>query len=386
MKNKKPSLAEKFKVFSAVLLTLVALIAGLSYAKYSEINQAIQMAASFPEYYEVVEKTSVEISEHRPTVRVLGKATSPLHSQLLSELPGKVVHIDSQPGAKVKKGDLLFQIDISAEKAQLASAKAREIHAKTIFSRSEKLLKKKAVSQEKYDQAYADLIVIRSEIDVLESTISKKTVVAPFDGVLGLYTLTEGDYVSANQILTSIVGDTEKMWVEFTVPQFYPKLANGENVAFRAMSSNIPSSFYQATIIAHNSMVDATSRSLSYRAEVNRAVVDYVPNTALEIKVPISAEKKLFKVPVTAVNQDLYGSYVFRLIEESNQNDMFRAQRAPVTVVTERDGYKYLSSGLEKGETIAATGAFKLYESLLVKALSPLLDASVSQGETAGVQ
>lgn len=350
---------------------LTAVIGGLAYYKYSEITTAIAIAESFPEHYEVVETAYVERAEYVPTVSVLGNTVSPLQTELFTELSGKVSHVGSMAGQRVQSGDLLFQLDISEEQARIRSAKAREQHARSVYTRSTKLLKTNAISQEQHDQAYADLIVIQSEIDVLETTIEKKSVYAPFTGMVGMHNVKVGDYVSANEMLTSFVGITEYNWIEFSVPQFYPRLSVGDQVEVRHIDAFGQATYQIADVIARDVRVSDMSRSLKYRAQISREQVDYAPNTPMEVQIPVSSDANVYRVPVAAVNQDLYGAYVVSLSEEGEGSGAFRANRRPVEVIAEREGAKFILNGIEEGERIAAAGAFKLYDGLLVRTKDP---------------
>lgn len=350
-----------------VLSSLALIIGGLGYYKYNQIKVAIDIASSFPEHYEVVDATYVKVSEHTPTVSVLGSAASPLQSNLSLELSGKVASVGFQAGGKANGGDLLFQVDISEERARIKSAQARKKHAQSVLQRYLTLLEKKSISQEQYDQAYADLIVIESEIEVLQVTIKQKTVIAPFDGVIGLHDIKLGDYVSANQVLSTFIGDSDKVWVDFSVPQFYPELDISSQIRVRNIDSLGTSSFQQATVIAKDTQISETTRSLRYRAEISRTLAPYTPNMPLEVLIPISENKTVYQVPVISVNQDLYGSYVMKLIALDSEPGAYRAKRVPVQVISEINGSKLITEGVHEGEKIAAACAFKLYEGLLVR-------------------
>lgn len=363
MKKKRSS----FAGWLWVLSSLVLIIGGLGYYKYNQIKVAIDMAVSFPEHYEVVDATYVKVSDHTPTVSVLGSAASPLQSNLSLELSGKVAFVGFQPGEKANAGDLLFQVDISEERARIKSAQARKKHAQSVLQRYQTLLEKKSISQEQYDQAYADLIVVQSEIEVLQATIKLKTIVAPFDGVIGLHDIKLGDYVSANQVLSTFIGDSDKIWVDFSVPQFYPELKISSQIRARNIDYLGTSSFQLATVIAKDTQISDTTRSLRYRAEVSRTLAPYTPNMPLEVLIPISDNKTVYQVPVTSVNQDIYGSYVMKLTALDSEPGAYRAKRASVQVISEINGSKLITEGIHEGEKIAAAGAFKLYEGLLVR-------------------
>ncbi|WP_238935348.1 efflux RND transporter periplasmic adaptor subunit [Vibrio diabolicus] len=363
MQKKKSSLL----AWSIMILSLVALISGLGYYKYSQIREAIALGKSFPEHYEVVESAQATIADHVPSVTVLGYAASPQQADLFTELSGKVAYVGKASGEIAESNERLFQLNISEEQARIRSAKARERHAKSVFQRYEKLLKQRAISQEQYDQAYADLIVVQSEIEVLQATIAQKTVVAPFKGIMGFHNVKIGDYVSANQMLASFVGTTEIVWAEFSVPQFYPELTIGSKVQVRNIDAHRTAAFQPAIIIAKDTQISNTTRSLKYRAVIERESAQYTPNAPLEVVVPISGNKTVFQVPVTSVNHDLYGSYVMGLIPNESEEGTYRAARLPVEVAGEKGDQKLITHGVNENEIIATTGSFKLYEGLLVR-------------------
>lgn len=361
------TIRSSYTAWIAMISGLAVLIGGLGYYKFNQITSAIEMAESFPEHYEVVDIAYVKTAEHTPTVSVLGSAQSPLQAELFTELSGKVAFIGVLAGEEAEKGEILFQLDIAEEEARIKSAKAREKYAQSVLRRLKALLAKNVTSQEKYDQAYADLVVIQSEIEVLESTISQKTVVAPFKGIMGLHDIKLGDYVSANQMLSNFVGETDNIWVEFSVPQFYPELPIASQVKVREVDALGTSLFQFANVIAKDTQISNTTRSLKYRAEISRKQAQYTPNMPLEVLVPISDNKHVFQVPATSVNQDLYGSYVMKLVANEDNFGAYRAKRLSVQVVSQSGGERLITQGVQEGEKIAAAGAFKLYEGVLVR-------------------
>ncbi len=363
MKAKK-SLAKGWIVMG---IGVTAIIGGLGFYKFSEIKTAIEVAESFPEHYEVVESMHVEPAEHLPVVSVLGEVASPLHVDLSVEMAGKVNLVKFKSGQYVEQGDVIFQLDVKEELAKLRSATAREKHANSVYQRYKTLLAKKSVSQELYDQAYSDLIVIQSEIEVLNTTIARKTARAPFSGTLGIHDVSKGDYIQANQTLVNFVGESEELWIDFRVPQFYPRLGKGDLIQVSRFEGVGKSVFSTAEVIARDSQVSDSSRSLKYRAVIKKNLSAFSPNTPVAVMVPVSEKQILVQVPVSSVNQGSYGAFVMKLKEQEGNKGNYRAEPAPVNVVAEKDGYKFISHGISVGDQIASSGSFKLYPGILVK-------------------
>ena len=103
-----------------------------------------------------------------------------------AEVAGKVVQITFEPGTMVKVGDPLVQQDTDAEKAQLRAAEATVALTKLSLERARKLLSQKTSSQAEFDNADAQYKQAVAQADNIRAIIAKKTIRAPFSGVLGI--------------------------------------------------------------------------------------------------------------------------------------------------------------------------------------------------------
>ena len=83
-----------------------------------------------------------------------------------------------------KKGDLLVQLDASAEEAQLHSAEADLQLARADWDRAADLATRKVISKAEKDAAESKFKQKAASVDQMRSMITKKTVRAPFDGQL----------------------------------------------------------------------------------------------------------------------------------------------------------------------------------------------------------
>lgn len=353
------------KSWSITISGCVALITALAGFKAFEITSAIAQYESFPEHSESVNASAVVSVDYQPSVMVLGEAVAPQHIELRNEFPGTATRVNYQSGDFVKKGTVIFQIDISDEEANLQAANARQSLAQSIFKRTLELNQSNAASKEKLDSARTDLIVIKSEIARLNSVIRKKTVIAPFDGVLGIHDVRIGEYLQANGILSSLVGDRGYTFVDFSVPQFYPPLATGQAIELRLVTNGPKASLSGGIISAVNPAISSNSKSRRYRARVMNRVLDLPANAAVEVKVPVAVKAKLLAVPTPAVQSDLNGKYVY-VLAENQSGKAYRAQKKTVEVVTYQNNMALVNKGVAKDELIAAEGSFKLFEGVLV--------------------
>ena len=350
------------------IITVVACLViflGLAFFKVTEIRSAIAFAESFPEPSETVESVLVKAVQYTPSIEVMGEVIAPRQLDIRNELPGEIVGVFFESGALVEENQILLQQDISIEQANLAAALARAELAKSVYERAAGLYKSKAGSKEQLDRAKAELSTTLAEVEALKRNIDKKTVRAPFSGKVGLHRFEAGQYILDNTLITSLVEQSSMMWVDFKVPQFYSTIKVDQSLTLKVIGNAQVKKTVGAQVIAENVMLSRASRSRSYRAEFNNQTLALVPNTMVSVTVPVGAAVQLLSIPATAIQQDPLGQFVYVLEEDAAKNG-FRAVRRQVTVSRVENNNAYVSGEISEGMRVAAAGAFKLRESLLV--------------------
>lgn len=354
-----------FKKWAVTIAGCLVIFAGLAAYKVMDIQASIAMAEAYPEQSETVEEARVATADYTPTISVIGEVLAPQRLDLRNELGGEITAVNFRSGDRVERGQLLVQLDTKVQQANLEAAKASAELAQTVHDRNVRLLDTRVINQDAVDRSLAELTAARAEIDVLERTIEQLTLRAPFSGRAGLHNFEVGQILQAGTLITTLIGDTVDMWIDFQMPQFYPQLPVGAAVGVRTISNDTTTSRTTASIIAENTVLNADNRSRGYRASVPNDSAQYAPSTVVELDVPIGAAERLLEVPALAVQNDPLGQYVFVL---SPDGASFRAVRQQVKVrLIENDrALVETGTGLEEGTLIAAAGAFKLYEGILV--------------------
>lgn len=356
------------------LLACVLLVLPFAIFKTFEIRSAIAMAESFPEHSETVTPTVATKVDYQPVMQVMGEVVMPGQVVIRNELPARVTTVEVEPGELVKKGQLLFQLDISDELASKKAAKARLELVELKLRRIKELRKTNAASQSQQDELVAERKIVQSELAVLNSTMSKNTLRAPFDGQMGLFTLEQGSYLEANTEIGMFSGNQPWVWVEFSVPQFYPVLDVNTDVKVQPTVSGYKT--IDAQVVARDTVIATTTRTNKYRARIEGRSSGLTHNEAVKVIAPNGLERTLYSVPLEAVQTDGYGAFVYLLASgnDSSNNDnnrAVRAERRPVVVFKNEGQQALISEGLKGGERLAAKGAFKLYPGVLVNLANP---------------
>lgn len=349
--------------WGSAILIVVAVVAVLGFVKYNKVMAAIAFGESFPEPSASVNTVVTELTEHEEQIRVTGQIVAKQTLMLATELPGKVAQVGFQPGEEVSQGQVLIAQDISQEKAQLSAAKAQVLLAKKTVSRLEKLLVEQRISQEQVDQAATTLMVAEADVDNLKASIAKKTIRAPFDGTVGLDKVEVGSLMSAGANVTYLVGNDEDIWLDFQLPQTQQQLKVGESVYVKVIGAGKNADSLEAQVIAKNPALNANSRHVSYRAELNNKQGYFSHNQIVTVVVPVRVQNAVL-VPNSAVTRSHHGEFVYLL--EQDENQQFRAKPIEVTLGKRKGDFQLITEGLKGGEFIATQGAFKLREGLLV--------------------
>jgi len=357
------------KKWILTLLTCAAIAAVLIGYKVLDNRAAEQAAASAPEYSETVAAAEVETIDYQPVVSVLGKVVAPQQVELRNEVAGIVAEVNFASGGQVTKGQLLLQLNISEEQAQLQSAIARAELARSTQKRIKKLRDSKTVSQDQYDKALAELRVATADKAIIEASIAKKTLRAPFDAITGIHAFDAGQYLEENSLITTLVGVQDFLWIDFSLPQIHAALPEVVSVMIAPLSGANVAGWQPlaAPVIARESVMKAESRSLRYRAQVTRGESGLLANAIVSVKVPVAEAQSKLAVPAVAILYSSSGPYVYVLNDDKTaaMQPAYRAQRQPVTLGNQQRDLIIVESGLEMGQRIASAGSFKLSDGLL---------------------
>jgi membrane fusion protein, multidrug efflux system len=379
------------KKWFLTLLACLLIAAALMLYKLMDNRAAEQAHGAAPEYSETVDAASVESIYYQPAVSVLGQVIAPQQVALRNEVASLVTVVNFESGAVVKKGQLLIQLDVSEERAQLQSAVAREELARTTKKRMAKLRDSKTVSQDQYDKAVAEMKVAAADKDMIAASIAKKTIRAPFDALAGLHQFERGQYLEENTLITTLVGLQSFVWVDFRLPQVYGGLPADAHVTIEPLFSRNSDSLssmgwspVSAKVIARESIMTRESRSLHYRAQLDKGQANLLPNAIVNVKAPIGKSQSKLAVPAIAVLHSSTGPYVYILDVDSQASSSaggpsaYRARRQQVTLGESQGDLMIINSGLELGLRVASAGAFKLSDGLLSYVAEPLVQSDSS--------
>ncbi|MEM1154982.1 MAG: efflux RND transporter periplasmic adaptor subunit [Pseudomonadota bacterium] len=369
----------RWMILIVVCVVVAAVLGGL---KYMQIAKAIAFANSFPERSETVTSVIAEPIEWDQHYRTLGEVKATRYVELRTELAGKISEIGFVAGSPVTEGQLLIALDTSEERAELMATRAQLELAEVQLKRVAELRAKQLASENEYDSAVADRNILQANVAALEARIDKKSLFAPFDADTGLHTLEVGQYLPDNSIITELIGSNEEMWVDFNLPQGKTTLSIGDPVEITSRSYDAGA--LTARVISADSSLNMQSRSRSYRALLANPPDAIRPGSVVDVDVITGTLEDIFLLPSSAVRRNNFGAYVYVLEEaEPGAIAQYRASRREVTVGPGDEEQIVVFSGVQSGEQIAATGAFKLTDGLLTH-VAPASEAPLENAHDTG--
>ena len=201
-----------------MLVVAAAIIAALGYFKLRQVQAAVKAGSSFQPPPEAITTIVAKEETWPSTLSVVGTMVA-IHGVTVSaDLPGTVDQIKFESGKWVHEGEVLALLDTRQERAQLAAADAQRELARVNFERMEGLIEERVVSRAEYDRANADSRQSDARVGEIRATIERKTIRAPFSGLLGIRHVNLGQYLSAGDALVTLQS-LDPIYVNFGVPQ-----------------------------------------------------------------------------------------------------------------------------------------------------------------------
>jgi len=357
---------------AVLLVALVGSGGALAAWKGDSLKDSASASANQPEPIEVVTSAVATSREHRPTATAIGTVLALQSVTLQNELAGTVRQVSLTPGRIVERGTVLVALDVSVERADLQAQEARLALAETSLNRVSHLLEQRAAAVEEVDRARAERDVAQADIARTKAIIERKTVRAPFRARVGLADIHTGQYLPEGTVLTTLQGVSDAAHVDFTVAQdVAARLRVGDSVLVAPTHDAEP---VRARIVAIDSRVNPTTRNALVRARLNGDVPVAAPGASVRVQIPLGASTEAVVVPVSALRKGPAGDHVFVITPDDEGKP--RAFPRPVKAGEVLGDEVVILDGIKPGERVAASGAFKLREGVLVN----LADQSATPG------
>ncbi len=344
-----------------VLLLMAALIGGLGFIKYRQVEAGIAAGSSFQIPATSVTTVIAKRETWPSTLSVIGTAAAIQGVTVSADLPGTIDKIHFESGQAMQQGDVLVELDTRQEKAQLANMEAQRDLSRIQYGRSEQLVKAGVISKSEFDNAAAQQKATEAQVNDVKAAIARKTIHAPFSGMLGLRQISLGQYLAAGQAIVSLQS-VNPIYVNFGVPQQdTPKMKVGRSV--RVTSTDLPGIGFNGRITALDSVINEQTRNIQIQATLENPGGKLRPGMFLQVELPLGQSRDVIPLPASAINYAPSGDSVFVVgdMKDEKTGKTYRGARQQIVKIEGSRGDQVaIISGLKPGDEVVSAGAFRL--------------------------
>lgn len=343
-----------------MLAVMLVLLSSLGFVKFKQIQSAVQAASHFQMPPEAVTSIVAHQEQWPATMGVIGTMEA-VHGVMVSaDLPGTVNKINFESGQFVKAGEVLVELDTRQERAQLAALEAQRDLAKINFKRMQQLVDAGVISRADFDAAAAQQKQTEANVAETRATIERKTIHAPFSGILGIRKVNLGQYLAAGNGIVELQS-LDPIYVDFGVPQQdvgEVKVGNTLHVS----SDDLGSPRFAARVTAFDSVIDQTTRNVQVQATLSNPKGKLKPGMFVQVELGFGKPRQVITLPASAISYAPYGDsvYVITDMKDPKGNSYRGVRQQFVKVDGSRGDQVAIVSGVNPGDEVVTSGVFKL--------------------------
>jgi len=300
-----------------------------------------------------------------------GRIAPALEADVSFEVAGRLVDFPVSEGQRVRKGQLIAQLDASNFEAQLTAAQADVNAAKADFDRFQELLEKSAVSQRDFESRKRNYEVAQARLEIADKGVADTRLIAPFRGRVARKLVDDYQNVRAKQPVVLLQSESQ-LQIKIDIPEADVILGSPDRLPdLKPMVSvtAFPGRSFPARVAEVSTAADPVTRTFE-------ATLSFTPDDDVNILPGMTARIALSvdKPGATSLGQaipsrsvatgDAGGTFVWVIDPES-----WEVRRATVEVGELTGSDIIVRSGLSPGDLIAVTGVHHLRDGMKVRRL-----------------
>jgi membrane fusion protein (multidrug efflux system) len=360
-----------------IMLVVVAVfVVAIGAVKMRQMRRSAAQAGSFQPPPEAVTTTVARQEEWPATVKAIGTVVAVQGVTVSADLPGIVEKVAFESGRMVRAGDVLVRLETRQEQAQLAAAEAQRDLSRLSLERMRGLRDSGVIALADYDRAAAELKQGEARMGEIRATIERKTIRAPFSGLLGIRKVNLGQYLAGGDPIVPLQA-LRPVYVNFSVPQQeVGRLHAGASVQLANQGVNQGANQGAGQVLketgritAIDSIVDEATRNVQVQATFDNTEGVLRPGMFVETQVLLGAGRPVLALPASAISYAPFGDSVFIVEDVKGPNGQsYRGVRQQfVKLGGARGDQVAVVSGIRAGEEVVTSGVFKLRNGAAVR-------------------
>ncbi len=304
-----------------------------------------------------VEVTQVEVMPLTDDAQAVGSLRSRQGVVLRPEVSGRVTQLNFRDGERVRRGQVLVQLDDQLPQAQVKQSQAELSIAQANHKRNQELLAQNFISQRTVEESAANLEVAQAKLALAQATAARLRLVAPFDGIAGIRAVNVGDYVKDGADIVNLE-DIDTLYVDYRLPERYQtRVAPGQKVVV-ALDA-LPGRSFEAVVRAVDPLIDANGRSIGVRATLDNRQLQLRPGMFARVTTVFGVRERALVIPEEAIVPQGGRQFVIKLVEDADKGGRV-SRRVEVEVGIRRPGRVEIVRGLSEGDAVVTAGQQRL--------------------------
>ena len=298
----------------------------------------------------VVTVVPVKTDNIIPQAEFIGTVFYKEVSDVASEISGRVDEVRFEEGQRIKKDQVLIKLGADILKKRLLATSAtyeQELSgleiARIELERREKLFKTKAISEQTYDENRFRVKglekraeSLKAEVERIEIELQKKTIRAPFDGVVIKRHVDRGEWLDEGTTVAKLAADDVVDIVADVSEEFIPFIRVGMSVKATVNGNEI-----SGTVIAVVPQGDVATRTFPVKIRTPNTLA-LIEGMSARVMLPVGKPRQTLVVPRDAVIA-VFGQTVVYTVNDA------KARMIPVKVI----GYQGATAGLQNPDLAA---------------------------------
>ena len=345
----------RFYIIAALILSALVFIK----AKFFTSEKSKNLSAGKDGKKPAVPVTVFVISNEKLENKIYANGTIIANeiAELRPEASGRITYLNLPEGKKVAAGTLLLKINDAEYEAQMEKLKVQLKLASETEARLKKLLGINGVSAQEYETALSNYMGLKADSAYLRTQIAKTEIYAPFNGVIGIRSVSKGSYITPT-ITAAVIHQIDPIKIEFSLPEKYSHLFKvGNEINFKVEGIN---NTFPANIVVKDPAVDLASRSVRYHALCKNAEGLLLPGAFTRVELVVGDNLTSLFVPTEAIVPSAKGKKIFTVKEGV-------AKEKIVETGIRTEDYVQVLSGMEVGDSVVINGNFQLKNNSAVK-------------------
>lgn len=304
-----------------------------------------------------VEVARVEVARLVDDTQAVGSLRSRQGVVVRPEVSGRVTQLNFRDGGRVRKGQLLVQLDDTLQVAQIKQAEAELSIARANHKRNQELVAQGFISQRSVDESGANLEVAQAKLALAQANAARLRIMAPFDGLTGIRTVNPGDYLKDGADIVNIE-DIDAVYVDFRLPErFQTKVKRGQQALVEIDA--FPGRKFNALVQAIDPLIDANGRSIAVRGCIDNRRLELRPGMFARVNSVFGVREQAMVIPEEAIVPFGARQFVIKVVDDADKDSKV-SQRVEVKLGIRRPGQVEVVEGLSLGDTVVIAGQQRL--------------------------